>query len=145
VSTSRPLPVVDGLSAPFWRAADQGRLVIARCSRCDRFVHPPDVACGHCGHTDPEFRFEEVDGRGTVRSWTVVRRSFLPGFEDVVPFVLVDVELDDTGSDDRRDVRLIGRLVDGPEAPLVLGARVVTVFERLADGVAVPAFELVEP
>ena len=32
-----------------------------------------------------------MSGRGVVRSWTVVRQSFLPGFD--VPFVLVDVEL----------------------------------------------------
>jgi len=140
VSPARPLPVPDDLSAPYWRAAAAGRLVLARCSRCERLHHPPDVACGHCGATDPGFRWEDVSGRGTVRSWTVVRQSFLPGFAADVPFVLVDVALDDDGG----DVRLIGRLVDGPDAAgLSVGAPVVTVVESLAPGVAVPAFELV--
>ncbi len=72
-----------------------------------------------------------------VRSWTVIRESFLPGFDDEVPFVLVDVELEDpTG------VRMIGRLVDGPDAPLQSGAAVRVAFEDLAPGVAVPAFAL---
>lgn len=61
--------------------------------------------------------------------------SFLPGFE--VPFVLVDVELTV-----QEELRLIGRLVDGPTAPLRLGAPVRVVFEDLAPGVAVPAFAL---
>ena len=103
-------PAVDETSAPYWQAATTGQLVLARCSRCERFAHPPDLVCPNCGHTDPRFRFEPVSGRGVVRSWTVLRNSFLPGFEDDLPFVLVDVELDD-----QADLRLIGRLVDGPD------------------------------
>ncbi len=64
-----------------------------------------------------------------------MRQSFLPGFD--VPFVLVDVELSA-----QSDLRLIGRLVDGPDAPLRLGAPVRLVFEDVAPDVAVPAFAL---
>jgi hypothetical protein len=64
-----------------------------------------------------------------------VRQSFLPGFD--VPFVLVDVELDE-----QSELRLIGRLVDGLDAPLHLGDRVRVAFEDVAPGVAIPAFEL---
>ena len=132
---TRPVPVPDESSAPFWEAAAAGTLVLARCARCGRRTHPPDLVCPHCHHTDPQFRFEPVPGTGTVCSWTVLHQSFLPGFEADIPFVLVDVRLDDAD-----DVRLIGRLVDGPDAPLQLGDAVVTVFEDLGDGVAVPAF-----
>jgi uncharacterized protein len=68
----------------------------------------------------------------------VVRQSFLPGLDDV-PFVLVDVELSA-----QPDLRLIGRLLDGPEAALRLGASVRLAFEDVAPDVAVPAFELVD-
>ena len=132
-----PVPVPDEQSDPFWQAAAEGVLVIARCGRCATFAHPPDLVCPSCGHTDPGYRFEPVSGRGTVRSWTVVRQSFLPGFEDAVPFVLVDVALDEAD-----DLRLIGRLIDGPDAPLRLGDRVTTTFDALAEGAAVPAFAL---
>jgi hypothetical protein len=64
-----------------------------------------------------------------------MRQSFLPGFD--VPFVLVDVELSA-----QADLRLIGRLVDGPDASLHLGAPVRLVFEDVAPGVSIPAFEL---
>jgi uncharacterized OB-fold protein len=73
-----------------------------------------------------------------VRSWTVVRQSFLPGFDDDLPFVLVDVELAA-----HPHLRLIGRLLDGVEAPLVLGAAVEPAFEDVTAEVAVPAFRLV--
>lgn len=133
---SRPVPVPDDISAPFWEAAAEHGLVLARCSRCQAFSHPPDLACLNCGSTDPDFVFTPVDGGGTVRSWTVVRQSFLPGFD--VPFVLVDVELDI-----QSDLRMIGRLVDGPEAALSTGSAVSLVFEDIAPHVSVPAFALV--
>ncbi len=98
---------------------------------------PPDVVCPHCRSSDPRFEFTPVSGRGTVRSWTVVRQAFLPGFEDDLPFVLVDVELVE-----QQELRLIGRLLDGPDADLHVGDAVVVGFEDLAPGVAVPAFEL---
>ena len=66
-----------------------------------------------------------------------MRQSFLPGFDELVPFVLVDVALDDDP-----EIRLIGRLLDGPDAALVVGDRVTLAFEDLAPDVAVPAFEL---
>jgi uncharacterized protein len=123
--TTRPVPAPDEMSAPFWAATARHELALARCSRCGAYAHPPDVACPHCGS-------------GTIRSWTVVRQSFLPGFD--VPFVLVDVELDV-----QSELRLIGRLLSGETPGLRLGARVHVAFEDLNPDIAIPAFELDEP
>jgi uncharacterized OB-fold protein len=131
--------VPDDRSRPYWDAAAAHVLAMARCSRCGTFAMPPDIVCPHCHSTDPDFTFVPVSGRGVVRSWTVMHQSFLPGFDDLVPFVLVDVELDD-----QADLRTIGRLLDGPDAPLTIGARVVVAFEDLAPGTSVPAFALEE-
>lgn len=136
---SRPVPVPDEQSAPYWEAAARHVLTIAQCSVCDRFTMPPDQVCPHCRSTTPGFEFRPVSGRGTIRSWTVMHQSFLPGFEADIPFVLVDVELAE-----QPELRLIGRLVDGPQTPLRIGAAVHAAFEDLAPGVAIPAFELDE-
>lgn len=136
-SPGRPLPVPDDASAPFWKAAAAGGLTVARCSRCHWFSIPPDIVCQHCHHGDPAFAFEAVSGHGSVRSWTVVHQSFLPGFDDDLPFVLVDVELDE-----QADLRMIGRLLDGPYVALHIGDRVTVAFEHPAPGVAIPAFAL---
>jgi uncharacterized OB-fold protein len=133
----RPVPVPDEASAPYWTAAADHVLTAARCSVCHMFCLPPDVVCPHCRTTEPNFAFEPVSGRGVVRAWTVVRQSFLPGFDADLPFVLVDVELDD-----QPELRLIGRLLDGPAAPLRQGARVGPAFEDLGPGVSIPAFRL---
>lgn len=133
MTSERVLPVPDDLSAPYWDSAARHVLSVARCAKCATLTMPPDVVCTHCGTTDPGFEFTPVSGRGVVRSWTVVRQSFLPGFE--LPFVLVDVELAE-----QADLRVIGRLLDGVQP--TLGAQVTVAFEDLADGIAVPAFEL---
>jgi uncharacterized OB-fold protein len=63
----------------------------------------------------------------------------LPGFEQEVPFLLVDVELGE-----QKELRIIGRLLDGPETAIRIGAAVRVAFEDIAPGVAVPAFVLSE-
>lgn len=131
---TRPLPVPDALSAPFWAATARHELTVARCAHCRAYTIPPEPVCPHCHSTDPGFVFEPVSGAGIVRSWAVIRQSFLPGFDADLPYVLVDVELAE-----QPELRLIGRLLDGPVA---VGAPVRAAFEDVAPGVSVPAFVL---
>jgi uncharacterized OB-fold protein len=139
---TRPVPVPDELSAPYWAAAARHELVVAQCSRCGSLALPPGQVCPGCGSTEPEYAWRLASGRGTVASWTIVRQSFLPGFAADLPFMLVDVELAE-----QPGLRMIGRLLDGPDAPVRLGAPVTAAFEDLAtegdsERVAVPAFRL---
>ena len=114
VTTQRPLPVPDESSAPYWAAAADHVLAVARCGRCGTLTLPPDVVCSRVARTDPEYRVRSGErASGVVRSWTVVRQAFLPGFDDDLPFVLVDVELAEQAG-----LRLIGRLLDGVDAEL---------------------------
>jgi len=137
-ATERPLPVPDESSAPYWAATARHVLTVARCGQCGTLTLPPDIVCAACGSTDPAFEFVPVSGRAEVRSWTVVRQAFLPGFDGDLPFVLVDVELAE-----QADLRLIGRLLDGVEAELRGGAQVRVAYEDLTTEISVPAFELV--
>jgi len=137
VTATRPLPVPDEQSGPFWAAAAHHVLKVARCARCDVLSLPPDLVCPHCGSTDPKFTFTRISGDGAIRSWTVVRQAFLPGFDEDVPFMLVDVELAA-----QPGLRMIGRLLDGVEAGVGIGDAVVAGFEDLTPEVAVPAFRL---
>lgn len=132
---ARLTPIPDERSAPYWNAASEHILTVAQCSVCSALTHPPGTVCPHCGSTDPGFTFVPVSGRGVVKSWTLVRQSFLPGFE--VPFLLVDVEIVE-----QSDLRLIGRLLYAAEETLHIGRAVRVVFEDIAPGFAVPAFAL---
>ena len=131
--TGRILPVPDDASAPFWEACADHLLKLPRCAQCNQLTLPPEIVCPHCKTTKPAWRYDTVSGRGKVRTWTVMRHSFLGGFE--LPFVLVDVELED-----QMDLRMVGRLLGETEAPLAIGERVEVVFEELVPGVAIPSF-----
>jgi uncharacterized protein len=135
--SARPVPVPDEQSSPYWEAAQRHVLMHAQCARCGAFSFPIDLVCAHCRSTDPAFRYVEVSGRAALRSWTVVRQSFLPGFEADLPFLLVDVELVE-----QPELRMIGRLLDGPQTQLRLGDAVQVAFEDLPGGRSVPAFRL---
>lgn len=139
MTVHRPLPVPDVSSTAYWAAAAEHVLALPRCRHCSMFSLPPDSVCPNCGSTAPEFEFVPVSGRGTVRSWTTVRQSFLPGFDDLLPFVLVDVELVE-----QPELRMIGRLLDGVDVELRGGAAVLCAFEQLSSEFSVPAFELAE-
>jgi hypothetical protein len=140
--TGRPVPVPDELSAPYWEAAARHVLVIARCSRCGAFAIPPGQVCPACGTTDPSHVWTEVSGTGTVRSWTIIRQSFLPGFDDDLPYLLADVELTGLELNGQAGLRMIGRLLDGPNSAVGAGTPVRVAFEDVASGVSVPAFRL---
>jgi uncharacterized OB-fold protein len=136
MSAHRPRPIPDERSAGYWVAAADEALALARCPHCHRLHHPPAFVCSGCGAVEPAYEYARVSGRGTVRSWVVMWQSFLPGFDDT-PFVLVDVEIDE-----QPDLRLIGRLIDGHDAPLAIGAPVRVAFDGVPPDVKVPAFEL---
>ena len=126
VTTERPLPVPDESSAPYWAAAAQHVLTVARC--------------GQCGNVDAAarrgvYRVRFDRSRVRVHSGERARRRAVvdggaPGLparlRPDLPFVLVDVELAE-----QADLRLIGRLLDGVDAELRLGAAVRVVFEDL--------------
>lgn len=138
----RPVPVPDELSGGFWAAAARHRLAIRRCERCGWMSYPPDVVCASCLSPDRSFSWQEVSGRGTLRSWTIVHTAFLPGFAPYVPYVVAAAELEE-----QPGLRFTARLLDGPDAPLKYGAPVETDFEDVPErngaGVTIPVLRLV--
>lgn len=79
-AAERVLPVPDEASAPYWAACAEHVLKLPRCSQCREFTFPPDITCPNCHSLEPAYSFEEVSGKGSVRTWTVIRHSFLKGF-----------------------------------------------------------------
>lgn len=135
----KPIPVPDHYSEEFWRAAADGVLAIQRCDHCGRFEHPPVFVCAVCHAPDAAFTFTPVSGSGVVRTWTVLHTPFLTAFADDIPYVLVEVELPEQAG-----LRYTARLVDGPDAPLRVGAPAEVVFEPTRDGFVLPQLRLVE-
>src|SRR5262249_11918136 len=136
VAPARPVRVPDDQTAGFWAAAADHVLAIQRCEACGNAAHPPVMLCVNCQDQGRRFRFEPVSGRGRVKTWTVMRQAFLPGFAPDVPYAVAEIELDDA------DVRVIGRLRGLAPDALAVGAPVTVSFNDVADGVSVPVFEV---
>lgn len=124
--TERPVPVPDEVSAPFWSAAGEHRLVVQRCLACQDLQYPPEFTCQRC-HAD-DLSFSEVSGRGRVYSFATVDRAFHAGFADRLPYVVAMVELEE----DPR-VRLFTNIVDTDPGEVAVGMPVEVAFEAVAD------------
>ena len=135
-----PLPdLADERTAEYFAGAARGELVLPRCDSCKRFVWYPEDECPHCGARS--FTWTRVSGRGRVFTWTVVRRAFLPAFEEMVPFVTALVSLEEDPA-----VRIVSYIVDCEPDALAADLPVEAVFRPLQfptvpdRSVAVPMF-----
>jgi hypothetical protein len=128
-----PLPEPDAISAPFWSAAGEGRLVIQRCADCGAFRHPPHVMCAKCRSSSCEW--VESEGRGSVFTYTIVTHAAHAATAAAVPYNVVLVQLDDCGG-----VLVPSNVVDCPPDEVRVGMPVRVVFERVSEGVCIPRF-----
>jgi len=120
-----PLPDVDDpLTAPFFAGAAAGELRVPQCERCARYVWYPEPVCPECGGG---LQWVVLSGRGTLFSWTVVRRPFLPAFAEQVPFVTALVAVDEDPF-----VRIVTYVVDIEAEALVADLPLVVDFRPLS-------------
>lgn len=105
VVNTRPVPLADEHSQPYWDAAARGELLIQRCARCGAHQFYPRRHCVACTAPDPEW--VRVSGRGRLHTFSVVHRATNPEFGDDCPYVFAIVELDE-------GPRVSTRIVDAP-------------------------------
>lgn len=130
----RPVPAPDEVTAPYWDAAREHRLVAPRCRSCGYWSWPPEERCQRCGSGDREW--VELSGRGRVFSFVVDHRNMVPGFEGayVVALVVPEEVTDDS-------IRLATNLPGTDPAEVRIGMPVAVTFQEVAPGVVLPQFE----
>ena len=134
-AASKPVPVADELSSGFWEASADGILAMQRCGSCGWLAYPPGLVCISCRADPPRFSWEPVSGQGRLKTWTVMRDSFLPGFDDDIPYVVADVELVE-----QPGLRMVARLRGIGLDELVTSMPLVVAFGDPVDGMRVPHF-----
>jgi uncharacterized protein len=135
---TRPIPVPNEWTKPFWDAAKQGVLALQRCQSCGHFQHPPYATCVECIATD--LQFEAVRGSGTIYAYTVMYHTGDKRFASAVPYASIIVELDDAPG-----ALLAGNLLEAEYSAAKVGRRVEVVFEKLTDDITLPQFRLAHP
>lgn len=123
----KPLPQTDPVSAPFWSAAGEGRLLYQRCPACGHRQFYPRAACTACG-ADPEWA--EASGRGEVHTFTIVRQFGAPPFKDELPYVVAMIELEE-------GVRMMGNVTGCDVEAVRIGMPVEAYAVLAAPGIGV--------
>lgn len=130
--------IPDELTAPFWEAANDGRLVIQNCADCDRLQNPPLPACSLCGLADG-LGWKEMSGRATIYNYCVVYDTPVALLQEDEPFNLAVVALDDDPG-----IQMYSHLPGTPVDEAPIGGKVEVVFEATANGQKVPEWRVVE-
>lgn len=91
MSEPRPIADPDPVTQPWWDATREGRFLVQRCAACGHRQHYPRSICTACGGTD--LTYDEASGRGTITSFTTVRRAPHPAFTP--PYVVALVRLEE--------------------------------------------------
>ena len=123
----------DEVTAPWWDATREHRLLLQSCPACGGRQHPPRSVCVACGTPDG-LGWAAASGVGVVDSFTVVHRAPQPELD--VPYVVARVRL---AEGPLLLTRLEGRSVDA----WAVGDAVRAVWEDLPDGRALPVFRRV--
>jgi uncharacterized protein len=125
------LPTPDAETQPFWDAAREERLLIKRCNACGQPHFYPRPFCPHCWSDD--VAWEEASGRGTLYTFSIVRRNDLPPFNERVPYVAAVVDLDE-------GVRILSNVVDCDIDDVAIGMSLEVTFRQETDDVSLPLF-----
>lgn len=131
MSDERPSPNITDENRPFWAAAQRQAFCAQRCAQCGRLRALPQGVCPHCLAEGGDW--VALSGRGTLTSWCRYERAFHPAFAKVVPYVIVQVDLDE-------GIRYIAPLRKDGGPPLAIGQRVHVVYDRVSDAVTLPLF-----
>lgn len=125
----RPIAPSDAVTEPWWHETRQGRFTVQRCTVCGRTQFYPRAICTRCGALDLELI--DASGRGTVYSYTVVRRAPHPAFEP--PYVVAMVRLEE-------GELLLTNIVGVEPDAIRCDMPVRLVWEELPDGRKLPLF-----
>jgi hypothetical protein len=125
-----PLPDVEHpVTAPFWEGCRQEKLLIQRDHLTGRWHWPPKPAYWK----GDRLRWAETSGQGRVYTWVVGHEPFLPAFRELLPHVMVVVELEE-------GPRLVGYMVSCPPEEMRLDLPVRVTYRRLTERVTLPVW-----
>ncbi|WP_254533839.1 Zn-ribbon domain-containing OB-fold protein [Natrinema gelatinilyticum] len=133
--SDKPVPTPSEDTGRFWDACNDGRFVVQRCTDCGTELFYPAAACPNCWNTD--FDDVELNGNGTVESFTVVHRAPTDAFEGETPYVVALVTM---GTEN--DVTVMANVLANPGDVSVGDSVTMTWEER--NGQQLYQFELAE-
>ena len=135
MTAAQPQPAIEDHTEPFWRGAQEGKLLLPRCTACRALQFPPEASCLLCGA--PDFEWVTASGNATLYSWTICHPPLLPYFAERAPWAVAAVELEE-------GVRMVTRVVDLPPDAYEIGMSLRADFEAVGDGQTMVVFRKAE-
>jgi uncharacterized OB-fold protein len=133
-TNTRPLPSPTAWSAAFWDAAREQRLIYQACGECGTATMYPKRVCPEC-LADAQI-WRDASGHGEVYTYTEQVAGPPSGFEDLVPYVVAVIRLDE-------GVQLMSNIVGPDAATARCGDRVTVAFHTVAGtDTVLPVFTL---
>jgi uncharacterized OB-fold protein len=129
----KPLPRLTPDNHQYWEGCRERKVMLPWCTHCDRPHWPPGPVCPYC--FGEELTWKQASGRGTISSWVVVYKAWLPAFEADIPYNAVQVELEE-------GVRLTGNVVEARNDELRVGLPVEVVFDDVTPEFTLSRFKL---
>lgn len=130
-AVTKPVPIPDSISAPFFDGARQGRLMLQCCAACGKWSFPVRERCPHCFAAKLEWR--QASGRGTLYTFAIMHQVMNPGFAGAVPYNIAQIDLEE-------GVRMTSNVVGIPNNALKIGMKLEAVFEDVGQDVSLPKF-----
>ena len=115
----RPLPEATPVSQPFWQALTEHRILVQYSPSLGQYVFYPRTLAP--GTLADDLEWHEIDGAGSVYTFTVAQRPTGPPWADAVPQILAVVQWD-------AGPRFSTELVDVDPSDVRVGMRVSPVF-----------------
>jgi len=128
-----PVPVMGLFDRPFWRSVLAQRTSLQKCDDCGAFRYPPGPCCPEC--LSPQATWTQLLGGGTILSWVVFHRQYLPAYP--APHAVVAVRLDEG------PVMMSNLEGEWPKNSWI-GRRVRLVHHEIPGGFVLPRFQLVD-
>jgi uncharacterized OB-fold protein len=122
--TAHPVPEPTPVSQPFWDGLAQHRILVQFSLSLNRYVFYPRLLAP--GTLADDLQWREIDGAGTLYTFTVARRPTGPPWVDAVPQLLAVVQWD-------AGPRISTELVDVDPGDIRIGMRVQPVFYDLPE------------
>lgn len=117
-------PVINLETEAYWKAANDGKLLIKYCVECEEPHFYPRAHCPFCMSERTEWR--EASGRGRIYSYSVMRRA-----DPVYAIAYVTLE---------EGVTMLTNIVGADPDALSVGQEVELAFGASAGGQAIPLF-----
>lgn len=133
MSYEKPIPLKTEDNHPYWDAADNYQLNLQKCNNCGKYANPPGPACANCGSQDVTWEEMGDDVQAKIYTYVISYRPFLPGFQDDLPLVIAQAQLNNA-----LEVKIMCNLLECDAKDVYVGMPVKMIWQDITDDRALP-------